>query len=126
MPTLRRYSADFGRENGATITINGPDRDDSIAGHTRVAVFRLIQQALLALVTPNAGTSVQCDIRFEEGQLAVRMDAGSIGSKTANTVAHFVEDSYTLDAIDLIGGSIQHEPLPAGIRITFIVPTGLS
>jgi two-component system sensor histidine kinase DegS len=126
VPTLRRYSADFGRENGATITINGPDRDDSIAGHTRVAVFRLIQQALLALVTPNVGTTVQCDIRFEEAQLAVRMDAGSIGPKTANSVAHFVEDSYTLDAIDLIGGSIQHESLPGGIRITFIVPTGLS
>ncbi len=124
VPTLRRYSADFGRENGATITINGPDRDDSIAGHTRVAVFRLIQQALLALVTPNVGTTVQCDIRFEEAQLAVRLDASSIGPKTVNTVAHFIEDSYTLDAIALIGGSIQHESLPAGIRITMIVPTG--
>ena len=126
VPTLRRYTTDFGRENGATITINGPDRDDSIAGHTRVAVFRLIQQALLALVTPNAGTTVQCDIRFEEAQLAVRLDAGSIGPKTANTVAHFVEDSYTLDAIDLIGGSIQHEALPNGIRINIIVPIGRS
>lgn len=122
VPTLRRYSADFGRENGATITINGPDRDDSIAGHTRVALFRLIQQALLALVTPNVGTTVQCDIRFEEAQLAVRLDAGSVGPKTANTVAHFVEDSYTTDAIELIGGSIQHEPLPMGVRVTIVVP----
>ncbi|HEX5164461.1 MAG TPA: histidine kinase [Thermomicrobiales bacterium] len=126
VPTLRRYSADFGRENGASITINGPDRDDSIAGHTRVALFRLIQQALLALVTPNTGTNVQCDIRFEEAQLAVRMDASSIGPKTVNTVAHFVEDAYTLDAIDLIGGSIQHEQLPTGVRVTMIVPIGLN
>jgi len=125
VPTLRRYSADFARENGATITINGPDRDDSIAGHTRVALFRLIQQALLALVTPKVGTTVQCDIRFEEAQLAVRMDASSVGPKTFGTVAQFVEDVYTLDAIELIGGSIQHEPLPGGVRVTIVVPIGL-
>ena len=43
-PTLRRYVNDFGRETGATITVNGSDRDDSIASHTRAALFRLIQQ----------------------------------------------------------------------------------
>lgn len=126
VPTLRRYAADFARENGATIAINGPDRDDSIAGHTRVALFRLIQQALLALIAPNTGTNLQCDIRFEEAQLVVRMDASNVGPKTANTLAHFVEDSYTLDAIDLISGSIQHESLPSGLRVTMIVPIGLN
>ena len=126
VPTLRRYAADFARENGATVTINGPDRDDSIAGHTRVAVFRLIQQALLALVTPNFGTDVQSDIRFEEAQLAVRLDASNVGPRTPNTVAHYVEDGYTRDAVELIGGSIQHEPLPTGIRVTMIVPLAIT
>lgn len=125
VPTLRRYSTDFGRENGATITVNGPERDDSIAGHTRVALFRLIQQALLAMVTPAIGTHVQIDIRFEEAQLVVRMDAAMVGPKTVNTVGRFAEENYTLETLDLIGGSMQHEPLSNGVRVTIVVPTGL-
>jgi two-component system, NarL family, sensor histidine kinase DegS len=125
VPTLRRYATDFGRENGATITINGPERDDSIAGHTRVALFRLIQQSLLALVAPGTGTHVQADIRLEEAQLVVRMDAAAVGQKTLNTVGRFVEDNYTQETLELIGGSMQHEPLSNGARLTIVVPLGL-
>jgi hypothetical protein len=107
------------------VTINGPERDDSIAGHTRVGLFRLIQQAMIALVTPNVGTTVQCDIRFEEAQVVARLDAENVGPKTDNTVAHFVEDGYTLEAIELIGGSIQREPLSGGVRVTIVVPIGM-
>jgi two-component system, NarL family, sensor histidine kinase DegS len=124
VPTLRRYATDFGRDNGATVTINGPDRDDSIPGHTRVALFRLIQQSLLALVEPGIGTQVQTDVRFEEAQLVVRVDGSSIGPKTTNTVARFVEDTYTQETLELIGGSVQHEALANGMRITIVVPTG--
>jgi two-component system sensor histidine kinase DegS len=126
VPTLRRYVTDFGRENGATINVNGPDRDDSIPGHTRVALFRLIQQALLALVVPNVGTVVQCDIRFEEAQIVVRMDATAVGPKTATTVGRFVEDAYTQETLELIGGSVQQEPLSNGVRVTLVVSTGSS
>jgi two-component system, NarL family, sensor histidine kinase DegS len=124
VPTLRRYATDFGRDNGATVTINGPDRDDSIAGHTRVALFRLIQQALLAMVEPGVGTQVQADVRFEEAQLVVRMDATSIGPKTPAIVGRFTEDSYTQETLELIGGSVQHEALANGVRIAIVVPTG--
>lgn len=124
VPTLRRYANDFARENGATITINGPERDDSIAGHTRVALFRLIQQALLAMVVPGAGTNLQADIRFEEAQLVVRLDA-AIGPKAVIMVDRFVEDSYTLTTLDLIGGSIQHEALSGGMRVSIVVPLGM-
>jgi two-component system sensor histidine kinase DegS len=125
VPTLRRYANDFGRESGATVTVNGPERDDSIAGHTRVALFRLIQQALIALVTPDCGTHVQCDVRFEEAQLVVRLDATATGPKTLNQVGRFAEDSYTHETLELIGGSMQHEPLPNGARVTIVVPVGL-
>jgi two-component system sensor histidine kinase DegS len=124
VPTLRRYATDFGRDNGATVTINGPDRDDTIAGHTRVALFRLIQQAFLATVDPGIGTQVQTDIRFEEAQLVVRIDATSVGPKTPNRVSHFVEDTYTQETLELIGGSIQSEALANGMRLTIIVPSG--
>lgn len=124
VPTLRRYATDFSRDNGATVKINGPDRDDSIAGHTRVALFRLIQQSLLAMVEPGIGTQVQADVRFEEAQLVVRIDATSIGQKTPNLVGRFAEDSYTQETLELIGGSVQHEAMTNGVRITIVVPTG--
>jgi two-component system sensor histidine kinase DegS len=125
VPTLRRYAADFGRENGATITIDGPERDDAIAGHIRVALFRLIQQSMTALVAPHAGTQVQVGIRLEEAQIVVRMDAISIGPKTNATVSRYVEEHDTQETLELIRGSIQQEPLPNGLRLTIVVLVGL-
>jgi two-component system sensor histidine kinase DegS len=126
VPTLRRYANDFARENGATITISGPDRDNAIAGHARVALFRIIQQSMLSLVTPGVGTQVQVDVRFEEAQLVVRMDATSVGPKTLAIVDRFAEDSYTTETLDLIGANLEHEPLSNGARIAIIVPLLLS
>lgn len=124
VPTLRRYANDFARENGATITIHGPERDDSIAGHIRVALFRLIQQSLIAMVVPGAGTNVQANLRYEDAQVVVRLDA-AVEQKAAIMVGRFVEESYTRETLDLIGGSIQHESLSSGMRISIVVPLGL-
>ena len=125
VPTLRRYANDFARENGASITIGGPDRDSAIAGHARVALFRLIQQAMLALVTPGVGTQLQVDVRFEDAQLVVRMDATSIGPKTLAIVERFAEEEYTTETLDLIGANLEHEPLNNGSRVAIIVPLPL-
>jgi two-component system sensor histidine kinase DegS len=124
VPTLRRYGTEFARENGATVSIDGPDRDDSIAGHTRVALFRLIQQAMNALVVPGVGTTLNIAVRLEEAQLAVRLDALKVDPKTPNIVGRFVEDGYTQETIELIDGSIQPEQLSNGMRITIVVPLG--
>jgi two-component system sensor histidine kinase DegS len=126
VPTLRRYGTEFARENGASVTINGPDRDDSIAGHTRVALFRLIQQAMNALVMPGIGTTLTVAVRLEEAQLAVRLDAQKIDPKTVTIVGRFIEDGYTQETMELIDGSIQQEKLSDGMRITIVVPLGLS
>lgn len=91
-----------------------------------MALFRLIQQSLLAMVEPGIGTQVQADVRFEEAQLVVRMDATLIGPKTPGMVSRFAEDNYTEETLELIGGSIQHEAMPNGVRITIVVPTGAS
>lgn len=125
VPTLRRYATEFARENGASIAIDGPDRDDSIAGHTRVALFRLIQQAMIAMVSPGIGTTLHADIRFEEAQVGIRMDATQIAPKIPALVARFIDDGYTQETLELIGGSIQQEPLANGLRVTIVVPLGL-
>jgi two-component system sensor histidine kinase DegS len=126
VPTLRRYVNDFARETGSTITVNGSERDDSIASHTRVALFRLIQLALAAVVVPGVGTQVVVDVRFEDAQLMVRIDATSIDRKTPQTVERFVSDEYTADTIELIGANFQREVIANGIRLTVVVPLGLA
>lgn len=125
VPTLRRYATEFARDNGASISIDGPDRDDQIARHTCFALFRLIQQAMIAMVSPGIGTTLRTDVRFEEAQVGVRMDASQIAPKIPTLVARFVEDPYTQETLELIGGSIQQEPLANGLRVTIVVPLGL-
>ncbi len=122
VPTLRRYTADFARENGATISVHGPERDDSLAAHVRITLYRLIQLALAASVAPNAGTSVQIDVRFESAQAVARVDATRVDTRTLAKVGHMAEDSYTREMLELIDGGMSQEPLSGGIRIAIIVP----
>lgn len=120
--TLRRYAADFSRENGATITIEGPDRDGPIASTTRTALFRLIQHAMVALVKPGAGAKLAIQIRYEEAQLLVRLDGTGSDPDITRAVNRFADDPYILDVLDLIGATAQPESFPGGHRVSFVLP----
>jgi two-component system sensor histidine kinase DegS len=122
VPTLRRYSSDFARETGSKIAISGAEREEILDGHLRIALFRLIQGALTAVVTPNAGTEVEISVQAEEAQLVVRIDATHVDSLAHNRVGHYVDDEYTTETLDLIGGSLQREILSEGERMSVIVP----
>ncbi|RIK39699.1 MAG: hypothetical protein DCC58_14910 [Chloroflexi bacterium] len=123
--TLRRYVNDFGRETGSTVTVNGAERDDTINPYTRVALFRLIQLALGALVTPGVGTQVVIDVRFEDAQLLVRLDASSLHRTTPAAVERFVNDDYIRTTVELIGANVQREAIANGMRLSIVVPLGL-
>jgi signal transduction histidine kinase len=120
--TLRRYTSDFARETGAKITLTGVERDEGLESHLRIALFRLIQSAMAALVAPHESTAVEVTVQPEDAQLVVRLDASSIGPNGHDRVGHFIEDSYTNDTLDLIGGSLQREALLEGERISFVIP----
>ncbi len=122
VPTLRRYSSDFARETAAKIAITGVEREESLDGHIRIALFRLIQGALTAVVTPNIGTEVEVSVQVEDAQLVVRIDATKVDTRGQNRVGHFVEDEYTNETLDLIGASLQREVLSEGERLSVIVP----
>jgi hypothetical protein len=68
---------------------------------------------------------VVVDVRFEDAQLLVRLDATSIDRKTPQAVDRFVADEYTAGVIDLIGANFQREAIANGMRLTIVVPLGL-
>lgn len=120
--TLRRYATDFSRENNATISVDGPERDDPIPADSRVALFRLIQQAMVALVQPNAGVKLSIQIRYEEAQLLVRLDSSYPEERRSDAAARFAKDPYAAESLNLIGASIQTETFASGQRISFFLP----
>jgi hypothetical protein len=85
-------------------------------------LFRLIQQAMVAMIAPRAGTSLTVRIQVEDAQLLVRLDSANLGAETARTVAWFLEDGYTSESLELVGAAIQHETLANGERISIVVP----
>lgn len=120
--TLRRYSTDFARENLATVSVDGPDQEDPISSTERVALFRLIQQAMVALVKPNSGTKLNIQVRYEEAQLLARLDSSTPDAPPSDAAIRFARDRYVIDSLNLIGASIQPESFPAGQRISFFLP----
>jgi two-component system sensor histidine kinase DegS len=124
--TLRRYASDFAREHGATITVEGSERDQAVTGHVRVALFRLIQRAMVVLVAPGAETQLGVSVREEEAQLLIRLEASPVGTKVPRQLAKFVDDEYTAEMLDLLGASLQRESLNNGERVTIVVPLGLA
>lgn len=126
VPTLRRYSNDFARENGAKVTVEGPESDGGLNRHTRIVLFRLIQQAMVAMIAPNAGASLTARIQVEDAQLLVRLDSADPGPASTRTVGRFIEDGYTSESLELVGAAIQHETLANGVRISIVMPLSLS
>ena len=120
--TLRRYCIDFSRENNASVSVDGPDSDDPIPSTSRVALFRLIQQGMLALVKPNAGMKLNIQIRYEEAQLLVRLDSASPDDTPSQEAARFSHDPYVMESLSLIGASVQAESFASGQRISFFLP----
>lgn len=120
--TLRRYCTDFSRENGATINVDGPESDDPIPSTSRVVLFRLIQQAMLALVKPNTGTKLSIQLRYEEAQLLIRMDSAAPDDAPPVDARKFTRDPYVRDLLELIGASVQTESFGSGHRVTFLLP----
>ena len=120
--TLRRYSTDFSRENKATVNVDGPDQEDPISSTERVALFRLIQQAMVALVKPNAGVKLNIQIRYEEAQLLVRLDSTTLDNQPSDAAVRFARDPYVVESLDLIGASLQTESFAAGQRVSFFLP----
>lgn len=122
LSTLRRYSTDYARETGATISLSGVEREEGLDNHLRIGLFRLIQGAMTAVISPGIGTQVDIAVQSEEAQLVIRLDASLIGPGGRDRVGHYVEDSYTNDTLDLIGASLQREPLPDGERLSIVIP----
>lgn len=121
--TLRRYTADFAREHGATITVDGPEyEEEGLQRHARTVLFRLLQQAIVALVQPGVGTQVQVTIQDEGAQMVARIDATSVGAGVSNRIGRFVEDDYINDNLELIGATMQRESISGGERLTIILP----
>ena len=119
VPTLRRYANDFARENGAKVTVDGPESDGGLDNHTRIVLFRLIQQAMIAMIDPSAGANLSVRIQVEDAQLVVRLDSTS---ESARSVGRFLADAYTVESLELVGAAIQHEALASGERISLVVP----
>lgn len=122
VPTLRRYASDFSRETGSKIAVSGVEREEGLDGHLRIALFRLLQGALTAVVTPKTGTDVEISVQLEEAQLVVRLDASGVDARGQNRVGHYVEDDYTNETLELIGASLQREKLQEGERLSIILP----
>lgn len=122
VPTLRRYVNDFARENKANVTVDGPESDGALDSHRRIVVFRLAQQAMVAMVSPDAGANLQVRVQVEDAQLVVRLDATELKDDAARTIGRFVEDDYTVESLDMIGAALQRETLTNGERISIVVP----
>jgi two-component system sensor histidine kinase DegS len=122
VPTLRRYSNDFARENGAKISVDGPENDGTLGEHTRIVVFRLVQQAMVAMVAPDAGTTLIVRVQLEDAQLVMRLDATELGADAPRSISRYVDDAYTAESLEMIGATLQRETLPNGERISIVLP----
>jgi two-component system sensor histidine kinase DegS len=122
LPTLRRYSMDYARETGSTISLSGVEREEGLDSHLRIGLFRLIQGAMTAVISPGHGTQLEIAVQSEDAQLVIRIDASSIGPGGHDRVGHYVDDSYTNDTLDLIGASLQREALTDGERLSIVIP----
>lgn len=87
IPTLRRYTQDFGEKYGLGITVTAQNMDNRLPRHYEVALFRFVQEALNNVVKHAHAASVRVMLELFNDQLRVVIEDDGTGFDPADALA---------------------------------------
>jgi len=87
IPTLRRYTQDFGEKFGLAINVTAQNMDNRLPRHYEVALFRFVQEALNNVMKHAHAASVRVALELFNDQLRVVIEDDGAGFNPDDTFA---------------------------------------
>ena len=86
VPTLRRYMSELGKLKDLQFSINGPEQDPKLTGSFQIALFRLVQSILAAILAE--GSADQIDIIIERADSGTKLRVEATALQTDREVVN--------------------------------------
>ncbi|MFS8533160.1 histidine kinase [Sphaerobacter thermophilus] len=123
VPTLRRYLTQVSRNRPIEGHIDGPDHDGDLAEPVRLALYRLLQEAIAAAVADDGVQAIDIDVRYEDAQVTARIEVRGQGLERNQTLPRLRTDETVQRRLDHLGAELHFEPVDdTATRLALVIP----
>jgi two-component system, NarL family, sensor histidine kinase DegS len=122
VPTLRRYVNELARMKQMQGSVSGPEHDIRLNTTMQVALFRMTQTMISAVLAEGPADHIDIHIEREATVVRVHIDASSLDTDR-DVVEERLADPHFKQRLDLLGAMMTVEPRSnRGIAIEVMVP----
>ncbi|HEY8447588.1 MAG TPA: histidine kinase [Thermomicrobiales bacterium] len=122
VPTLRRYLTELGRIKGIQTTVSGPEHDIELNTTMQVALFRMVQSILAAVLAEGIAETIDVSVEREVTVARIRVDATAVQTDRA-VVEERLQEAHFQHRIQLLSATMKTEARAnRGISIEVMIP----
>jgi two-component system sensor histidine kinase DegS len=120
--TLRRYMTELGRLKDIQFSVAGPEHDLQLNGTMQVALFRMVQSILGAILAEGSADNIDIHIERDQAAARLRVDATSLQTDR-EVVQERLQDPHFQHRLQLLNATLTPEQRAnRGISIDILVP----
>ena len=122
VPTLRRYMSELGKLKDLQFSVNGPEDDADLTGPLQVALFRMVQSVLAAILAE--GSADQIDISIDRTESTTRLNVEAKALQTDREVVNErLQETHFQHRLQLLKAKMTPENRSnRGISIDIAIP----
>ena len=122
VPTLRRYMAELARLKDLQFSVEGPEHDSDLAGPLQVALFRMVQSVLAAILAEGSADQIEIRVARDGSGATLRVEATAL--QTDREVIHErLQDAHFQHRLQLLKARMTPENRSnRGMSIDIAVP----
>lgn len=122
VPTLRRYMTELGRLKDIQFSVTGPEHDIQLNSTMQVALFRMVQSILGAILAEGNADHIDIHIEREETAARLRVDATALQTDR-EVVNERLQEPHFQHRLQLLQATMTPEQRAnKGISIEVLVP----
>jgi two-component system sensor histidine kinase DegS len=122
VPTLRRYMTELGRLKDIQYSVAGPEHDLQLNGTMQVALFRMVQSILAAILAEGSADHIDIHIERDQASARLRIDATSLQTDR-EVVNERLQEPHFQHRLQLLNATMTPEQRAnKGISIEILVP----
>lgn len=108
VPTLRRYMAELARLKDLQFSVDGPDHDAELTGPIQIALFRMVQSILAAILAEGSADQIEIHVGRDDYGATLRVEASAL--QTDRDVIHDrLQDAHFQHRLQLLKAKMTPE-----------------
>lgn len=122
VPTLRRYLNELGRLKQIESTVSGPEHDIQLNTTMQVALFRMVQSILAAILAEGQAETIDVSVERESTVARIRVDATSVQTERA-VVEERLQETHFQHRLQILRATMNPEARAnRGISVDVMIP----